>query len=93
VAVIGYARVSTVEQNLDLQLSALKEAGAVRTYADQGVSGSATERPELTRVLDRLESGDVLTVWKLDRLGRNTRHVLEVVEELRKRTALWGQPC
>ncbi|MGN8131511.1 recombinase family protein [Paenarthrobacter sp. 22069] len=84
-AVIGYARVSTVEQNLDLQLSALKEAGAVRTYADQGVSGSAIERPELTRVLDRLESGDVLTVWKLDRLGRNTRHVLEVVEELRKR--------
>jgi DNA invertase Pin-like site-specific DNA recombinase len=84
-AVIGYARVSTVEQNLDLQLSALKEAGAVRTYADQGVSGTATERPELTRALDRLESGDVLTVWKLDRLGRNTRHVLEVVEELRKR--------
>lgn len=84
-AVIGYARVSTVEQNLDLQLSALKEAGAVRTYADQGVSGSATERPELTRVLDRLESGDVLTVWKLDRLGRNTRHVLEVVEDLRAR--------
>lgn len=84
-AVIGYARVSTVEQNLDLQLSALKEAGAVRTYSDQGVSGSATERPELTRVLDRLEAGDVLTVWKLDRLGRNTRHVLEVVEQLRKR--------
>jgi DNA invertase Pin-like site-specific DNA recombinase len=84
-AVIGYARVSTSEQNLDLQLSALQEAGAVRTYSDRGVSGSATDRPELTRVLDRLEAGDVLIVWKLDRLGRNTRHVLQVVEELRSR--------
>ena len=84
-AVIGYARVSKVEQNLDLQLSALKDAGASRVYADQGMSGSTMERPELTRALDRLEAGDVLAVWKLDRLGRNTRQVLEVVEDLRSR--------
>lgn len=84
-ALIGYARVSTAEQNLELQTAALKEAGAIRIYSDKGVSGSAVERPELTKVLDRLDSGDVLTVWKLDRLGRNTRHVLTVVDELRER--------
>ncbi|MHA7275545.1 recombinase family protein [Arthrobacter sp. Hz1] len=84
-AVIGYARVSTAEQNLDLQLTALREAGAVRTYADQGVSGTKTNRPELARAIDRLENGDQLIVWKLDRLGRNTRHVLEIIEQLRLR--------
>lgn len=84
-AVIGYARVSTAEQNLDLQLSALKAAGAARIFADQGVSGSTAERPQLSKALDRLEAGDVLTVWKLDRLGRNTRNILDVVETLRER--------
>ena len=76
-AVIGYARVSTAEQNLDLQLTALQAAGAARTFADKGVSGSAVERPQLSKALDRLETGDVLTVWKLDRLGANTRYVLQ----------------
>jgi DNA invertase Pin-like site-specific DNA recombinase len=85
VAIIGYARVSTAEQNLDLQAAALSEAGAIRIYSDQGVSGGATDRPELTRALDRLDAGDVLTVWKLDRLGRNTQHVLAVVDDLRSR--------
>lgn len=84
-ATIGYARVSTAEQNMDLQVAALTEAGAVRIYADKGVSGGATDRPELTRALDRLDAGDVLTVWKLDRLGRNTQHVLAVVDDLRSR--------
>ena len=86
-AVIGYARVSTVEQNLDLQLTALKSAGAARTFADDGVSGSTVERPQLAKALDRLETGDVLTVWKLDRLGRNTRHVLDIIEAVRVRGA------
>ena len=86
-AVIGYARVSTTEQNLDLQLTALKSAGAARTFADNGVSGSTVERPQLSKALDRLETGDVLTVWKLDRLGRNTRHVLDPIEDIRKRGA------
>lgn len=84
-AIIGYARVSTTEQNLDLQLNALEAAGAARVFSDQGVSGSKTERPQLTAVLDHLRAGDTLTVWKLDRLGRNTRHVLEVIEELEAR--------
>jgi DNA invertase Pin-like site-specific DNA recombinase len=87
VAVIGYARVSTAEQNLDLQLTALQDAGAARTFADNGVSGSTVERPQLAKALDRLEAGDVLTVWKLDRLGRNTRHVLDVIEKIRERGA------
>ena len=86
-AVIGYARVSTAEQNLDLQIAALRGAGAVRTFADNGVSGSMLERPQLSKALDRLEDGDVLTVWKLDRLGRNTRHVLDVIENIREHGA------
>lgn len=84
-AIIGYARVSTQDQNLQLQIDALKAAGAERIFSDQGVSGSKTERPQLTAALDHLRDGDVLTVWKLDRLGRNTRHVLEVVEDLEAR--------
>jgi DNA invertase Pin-like site-specific DNA recombinase len=86
-AVIGYARVSTAEQNLDLQLAALQAAGAARMFSDKGVSGSTVERPQLSKALDRLEAGDVLTVWKLDRLGRNTRQVLDVIEDIRARGA------
>jgi DNA invertase Pin-like site-specific DNA recombinase len=84
-AIIGYARVSTTDQNLDLQLNALKEAGAQRVFSDQGVSGSLAVRPQLTAALDHLRAGDVLTVWKLDRLGRNTRNVLEVIDTLKSR--------
>lgn len=84
-ATIGYARVSTTDQNLELQLDALTKAGAARTFSDQGVSGTKTERPQLTAALDHLREGDVLTVWKLDRLGRNTRHVLEIIEDLQAR--------
>jgi DNA invertase Pin-like site-specific DNA recombinase len=82
---IGYARVSTADQNMALQLDALREAGADRVFRDQGVSGSAASRPHLDACLDHLREGDVLTVWKLDRLGRNTQHVLAVVEELTSR--------
>jgi DNA invertase Pin-like site-specific DNA recombinase len=92
-AVIGYARVSTAEQKLDLQLTALKSAGAARTFADNGVSGSTVERLQLFEALDRLEVGDVLTVWKLDRLGRNTRHVLDVIEDIRERGAGFRSPA
>lgn len=84
-AVIGYARVSTADQNAQLQLDALKEAGATRIFTDHGVSGSTASRPQLDACLDHLRKGDVLTVWKLDRLGRNTRHVLEVVDEITSR--------
>lgn len=81
-AVIGYARVSTTDQDPQLQLDALREAGAIRVFTDHGVSGSRQSRPQLDACLDHLRAGDVLTVWKLDRLGRNTRHVLEVIDTL-----------
>lgn len=84
-AVIGYARVSTTDQNPQLQLDALRDAGAVRVFTDHGVSGSKANRPQLDACLDHLRQGDVLSVWKLDRLGRNTQHVLAVVDELTSR--------
>jgi DNA invertase Pin-like site-specific DNA recombinase len=84
-AVIGYARVSTTDQNPQLQLDALHQAGAKRVFTDHGVSGSTACRPELDACLDHLREGDVLTVWKLDRLGRNTQHVLAVVDQLTSR--------
>ena len=84
-AVIGYARVSTTDQNPQLQLDALEEAGATRVFTDCGVSGSTACRPHLDACLDHLREGDVLSVWKLDRLGRNTQHVLAVVDELTSR--------
>ena len=83
---IEYARVSTAEQNLDLQLTALRAAGAARTFADNG-SRSTVERPHLSKALDRLETGDGLTVWKLDRLGHNTRQILDIIESIRERGA------
>jgi DNA invertase Pin-like site-specific DNA recombinase len=82
---IGYARVSTADQNMALQLDALREAGVDRVFRDQGVSGSTSARPGLDACLDHLREGDVLTVWKLDRLGRNTQHVLAVVDNLMSR--------
>lgn len=84
-ATIGYARVSTSDQNPQLQLDALRDAGANRVFTDQGVSGSTASRPQLDACLDHLREGDVLTVWKLDRLGRNTQHVLAVVDQLTSR--------
>ena len=84
-AVIGYARVSTTDQNPQLQIDALKEAGATRIFTDHGVSGSTASRPQLDACLDHLRKGDVLAVWKLDRLVRNTRHFLEMVDELASR--------
>ena len=84
-AIIGYARVSTTDQNPQLQLDALEEAGATRIYTDHGVSGATTSQRHLDACLDHLREGDVLTVWKLDRLGRNTQHVLAVVDQLTSR--------
>ncbi len=67
---IGYARVSTEEQNLDLQIGALEAAGCDTIYEDRGISGAAAYRPGLADALARAGEGDVLVVWKLDRLGR-----------------------
>jgi len=71
---IGYARVSTADQNLDLQLAALKEAGCGRIFQEK-ISGAKIDRPELQRLLDQLRPDDVVVVWKLDRLARSTQNL------------------
>lgn len=81
---IGYIRTSTRDQNLDLQRDALKEAGCTRIYEDQ-VSGTKKDRPGLTQALDYLRPGDVLVVWRLDRLGRSLKHLIEVVNDLEEK--------
>jgi DNA invertase Pin-like site-specific DNA recombinase len=82
---IGYARVSTADQNQDLQIDALKSAGCQKIYSDHGVSGSTTNRPELDKALADLREGDCLVVWRLDRLGRNLQHLIGAVAELEGR--------
>lgn len=79
---IGYARVSTDEQNLDPQVDALRLAGCQKVFCDEGISGAATERRELNRALRTLAAGDVLVVWKLDRLGRSLSHLIQVTTRL-----------
>ena len=79
---IGYARVSTTDQNLDIQLNVLHEAGCKRIYQEK-VSGVQKDRPELKRLIDQLRPEDVVVVWKLDRLARSTQHLLDLVEQIR----------
>lgn len=81
---IGYARVSTEEQHLDLQLQALELAGCARIFEDPGVSGAARERPGLGGAIAAAKAGDVLVVWKLDRLGRSLPHLIDVINSLRE---------
>lgn len=83
-AVIGYARVSTLEQTLDLQRDALKEAGTTDNYEDKA-SGKSTDRPELAHCLKALREGDTLVVWRLDRLGRNLQDLIRIVNDLETR--------
>ncbi|MBA4697762.1 MAG: recombinase family protein [Legionella sp.] len=79
---IGYARVSTTDQNLDLQLTALKEAGCGRIYQEK-ISGSKKGRPELQRLLDQLRPNDIVVVWRLDRLARSTQDLLELADSIK----------
>src|SRR3954471_11631517 len=81
---IGYARVSTGEQTLDLQLDALKAAGCGKVYRETA-SGAKADRPVLEDVLSYLRNGDTLVVWRLDRLGRSLKHLIEVVAALAER--------
>lgn len=78
---IGYARVSTTDQNLELQQQALTQAGCQKIYTDT-VSGAHTERPGLAKALDQLRAGDTLVIWKLDRLGRNVRQLIDLANQL-----------
>jgi DNA invertase Pin-like site-specific DNA recombinase len=81
---IGYARVSTQEQNLELQLDALAKAGCGKIFEDHA-SGAKMARPGLDQGLSHLREGDVLVIWKLDRLGRTIRGLIELVGKLRER--------
>ena len=81
---IGYARVSTSEQDTQLQLDALHGVGCKRIYEEKQ-SGAKTDRPELQQCLKSLREGDVLIVWKLDRLGRSLQHLIEVISDLESR--------
>ena len=78
---IGYARVSTADQDLQLQLDALKETGCDEIFEDKA-SGARTKRPGLDACVAALKSGDTLIVWRLDRLGRSMPHLVGLVEEL-----------
>ena len=78
---IGYARVSTLEQNLDLQHDALKAAGCEKIIVDR-MSGTRRDRAGLEQVREQLRKGDVLVVWRLDRLGRSLKHLIELMSEL-----------
>jgi DNA invertase Pin-like site-specific DNA recombinase len=80
----GYARVSTLDQNLDMQLDALKQAGCDKIFEEK-MSGKRDDRPELIRLLDQLREGDILVVYKLDRLGRSTFKLLELTAEFEKK--------
>src|ERR1019366_5826098 len=80
-----YARVSTDDQNPALQLAALKKAGCQTVFKDEGLSGATTKRPALLRCLKKLEHGDTLIVWKLERLGRSLRDLITMLDDLKHR--------
>lgn len=84
-AKIGYARVSTPEQSEELQTQALQHSGCYQIYTDHGRTGRTMTRPQLEAALKALRPADTLTVWKLDRLGRNVRGLCELLEELEGR--------
>ncbi len=79
---IGYARVSTADQNLDVQVDALRKAGCHAIYEERASGSDTSKRPELTQALKALRPGDSLVVWRLDRLGRNVRQLLDLVHQL-----------
>jgi DNA invertase Pin-like site-specific DNA recombinase len=82
-AILGYARVSTQDQNLTGQIEALKAAGAGLIYREK-ISGARADRPQLAKLMASLKAGDVVLVTKLDRLGRSTRELLDLIERISK---------
>jgi len=82
---IGYARVSTHEQDTALQIDALIRAGCDRIFRDDGVSGTKEFRPSLTEALEALQPGDTLVAWRLDRLGRSLSHLISLIAKLEHR--------
>lgn len=82
--IYGYARVSTTEQNEGMQVDALRSAGCTKIFTDKA-SGAKTSRPALDEMLPLLKEGDTLVIWKLDRLGRSTIHLFNLLEDLKSR--------
>lgn len=82
--IYGYARVSTKDQSLDLQIDALKKANCVSVFSEV-VSGALNARPEWNKLVEELQEGDTLIVWKLDRMGRSLKHLIKVVNEFDKK--------
>jgi DNA invertase Pin-like site-specific DNA recombinase len=78
---LGYARVSTDDQNLDIQLQVLKQAGCTSIFREK-ISGARRQRPELAKMLEHVRAGDMVIVWKLDRLARSTRDLLEISDTI-----------
>jgi DNA invertase Pin-like site-specific DNA recombinase len=81
---IGYARVSDVSQNHDLQIDALRQAGCERIFIETA-SGARADRTELAKLLDAVRNGDTIVCWRLDRIGRSLRHRIEIAEQLQQR--------
>ena len=79
--IFGYARVSTTDQNPDLQFDALKQAGYDRFFTDKAI-GAKADRPQYLLMLDQIRPGETILIWKLDRLGRSLRHLLDLVDKL-----------
>lgn len=80
---IGYARVSTLDQNLEMQLDELQKVGCSKIFKEK--ASSVKKRPEFEKCLEYLREGDTLVVWKLDRLGRTTKKLLELIDDLKER--------
>lgn len=81
---IGYARVSTQDQDLSLQLDALEETGCRKIYQEK-ITGSARDRPELKKMLEQLREGDIVVIWKLDRLARSLKDLVGLVNEIQEK--------
>lgn len=90
---VGYARVSTDDQKLDLQLQALQQAGCKRIFEDHGFSGAQMVRPGLTSMMRSLRAGQTLVVWRLDRLGRSLTGLVELIDDLGKRGVDFQSIC
>lgn len=85
--IVGYARVSTMDQNLDAQLEALRNAGAEKVFSEQKSGKTSRDRPALRDVLDFIREGDILVVTRLDRLGRSMRDLLEILQKVKDKGA------
>ena len=83
---IGYARVSTKDQNLNLQMDDLKKAGCQKIFQEK-ITGATKERPQLQKMIEQVREGDVVYIWKLDRLGRSLKDLITLVNEIKEKGA------